>query len=227
MTKILRAATLVAGLLGLAAGSHGGTVTLDSALRYVEADVDTWTDPPASRIESRDAGAFNQTVWVNNKPSVVAAAVRADQNSMLEVAANRLSLRGSFQADPYWYWHLQSEWYAFGAEIEFTLDEAMPFTIAMTQSCYYWKAEDGYCPAWRANFAYALDGRNDFGSGGMLAAGAHQLVISSSDYDPWNGVQTMYFNFELQALPTPEPGSLLLLASALGALALAGGRRRR
>lgn len=226
MAEILRATALATYLLSVATGSFGGTVTLNTALRYAEADIDTWTDPPATRIESRDAGSIRQAVIVDNAPSVVRASVAAYQNSELDVGADRLSLQGHFQADPYWYWHMQSEWYAIGAEIEFTLDEAMPFTLSMSQNCYYWKASNGYCPAERANFSYALDGRNDFGSGGTLGAGKHKLVFSSWDDDPWNGIQTMYFAFSLQAVPAPEPASLLLLGPALAALTLAGGRRR-
>lgn len=227
MKKILRPAAWAACLLCVAAGSSAGIVTLDSVLRYVEADVNTWSAPGPTRIESPDPGIFNQKVWVNNYPSVVSAGVTSEQVSNLLVGPDTLSLSGRFVGDPYWYWHMQSEWYAMGAEIDFTLDGTARFDITMSQTCYYWRAEDGYCPTRDANFSYSLDGRNDYGPGGLLGPGKHRFVVSSWGYDPWNGVQTMNFSFLAEALPMPAPGTLLLTASALGLMVLTRRRQRR
>lgn len=212
------AALVAAGLAPLAAGA--ATVTLDSVYRYAEADVYTFGDPPATRQDSAADGLFYGELWVTNPPpNQPATGVHVIHNSTLRSDGSSLALVGSYWADPYWYW-FQNEWYAFGAEVHFALDSPMMFELAMDQSCWYWKSDTHYCPTRDANFAAALDGTAIGSGAGVLAAGSHVFSVGSWAINPWNGYQTMNFDFSLSALPVPSPGTLALAGVALAALAL-------
>ena len=228
MDRTLKAWLRPLGALGLAAGvvaAQAGPVTVDSVLRFAEADVDAWSAPDSARAESTAGGHFFSDIWLNNSPKMPSADIRATHVSDLTSDDQSLRLYGSFNADPYWYWHMQAETYGFGATVEFTLEAMATYTLAWSQSCYYWKTDTHYCPEYRAQFRATIDG-NGYGPGsGVRQPGRHVVSFTSSDYDPWNGTQHMDFDFALVASPVSEPGALAASAAALAALAAL--RRRR
>jgi hypothetical protein len=220
------AAACVAFVVATSPSSQAAVVHLDTATRWVEADVNVWADPPASRYESDVLGPVDWWLYVDNRPSNVVAAVNVRQRTDIGVGDNSLYLRGSFIADPYWYWYIQRESYAVGAAINFTIDTPASYVLSASHTCYYWKADDGYCPTWNANFAISLSGGPGPITPGRLEPGSYRFVVSSYDDNPWNGVQTMNFDFALQAQDVPAPASALLAMTALGLMAWAGRQRK-
>jgi hypothetical protein len=215
-------------VIGAAPASHAAVVHLDAATRWVEADVNVWADLPVARYESSVLGPVDWWLWVDNRPTTVVASVNVRQITDIGVDDDALYLRGSFVADPYWYWYIQRESYAIGAAIDFTIDAPANWTLSASHTCYYWRAPDGYCPTWNANFTISLTGGAGPIAPGRLEPGSYRFVVSSYDDNPWNGVQTMNFDFALQALavPVPAPASAPLVWTALALLALLGQRRQ-
>jgi hypothetical protein len=221
--------TFLAGmalLVGTLPASRAAPVHLDAATRWVEADVNIWDDRPATRSESDVLGPVDWWLYVDNRPSMVAASVSVRQITDIGVGDDHLYLRGSFVADPYWYWYLQRESYAIGAAIDFTIDTPASYMLSASHTCYLWLAPDGYCPTRNANFAISLTGGPGPITPGRLEPGSYRFVVSSYDPDPWNGRQTMNFDFALQAAPAPAPASAMLALTALAAMAAIGRRRR-
>ena len=219
------AAVCSALVLSAAPVSQAAVVHLDAATRWVEADVNAWADPPATRYESDVLGPVDWLIHVDNRPSNVLSAVNVYQRTDIGVGEDSLYLRGSFVADPYWYWYIQRESYAVGAAIDFTVDTPASYTLTASHTCYYWRAQDGYCPTWNAHFAISLSGGPGPIAPGRLEPGSYRFVVSSYDDNPWNGVQTMNFDFALQAAQIPAPASALLAVTALALMAMVGRRR--